>query len=512
MRKDPPMKTMHTKNRIAAALACALAFTIAATTLPAQESHYDKLANAPFPGGYPARESVQPLKNELLFQQASQSFIWSLPAVSMWAMKEGSEKVFGAGYNVLPYWPERLTAKTLVPTPNSDMIYAMSYLNLKDGPLVVEAPPDLEGLFDDFFQRPLIGPTIDGHTWIGDVGFAGPDKGKGGTYVLLPPDYTGAVPKNAFVYRSRTYNVFLFWRTFFTDPNNLSKPDDTIRKTRVYPLGKKDQAKPMVFPDANAQPAEMLFPQDGRFFDMLSRFIDAEYADPVDFYMRGMLHTIGIEKGKPFCPDPAMRTLLDQAAKTAFKMTRVIATDLIQNEPVGRYFPDRQWVDVMAGGSPFFTGAGDTFLNIQQQSFYFAEAYGMSPGMAVSIPDKGSKYPGTFRDKDGDLLDGGKSYKLHIPPNVPATRFWSATLYDALTASGIDNGQPFPSINLMDKPPQNDDGSVDLYFGPTAPAGKEKSWIRTLPRKGFFVLFRFYSPEEAFLNGSWELDDVVKVK
>src|SRR5271167_5216386 len=164
------MKTRRTQKLMAAALVGALAFTMAVTTLPAQESHYDKLANAPFPGGYPAKESVQPLKNELLFQQASQSYIWALPAVSMWAMKEGSEKVFGAGYNVLPYWPKRLTAKTLVTTPNSDLIYAMSYLNLKDHPLVVEAPPDIQGLFDDFFQRPLIGPTIDGHTWIGDVG------------------------------------------------------------------------------------------------------------------------------------------------------------------------------------------------------------------------------------------------------------------------------------------------------------------------------------------------------
>ena len=506
------MKTRRTQKLMAAALVGALAFTMAATTLPAQESHYAKLANAPFPDGYPAKESVQPLKNELLFQQATQSYIWSLPAVSMWAMKEGSEKVFGTGYNVLPYWPKRLTAKTLVTTPNSDMIYAMSYLNLKDGPLVVEAPPDLQGLFDDFFQRPLIGPTIDGHTWIGDVGFAGPDKGKGGTYVLLPPDYTGEVPKDGFVYRSRTYNVFLFWRAFFSDPNDLAMPDATIRKTRVYPLGKKDQAKPMVFPDANAQPADMLFPQDGRFFDMLSRFIDAEYVDPADLYMRGMLHTIGIEKGKPFRPDPAMRTLLDQAAKTGFKMTRVIANDLTLNAPGGRYFPDRQWVNVMAGQNPFYLGVGDTYLDIQQQSTYFTEAYGMSPGMVVNIPDKGAKYPGTFRDKDGDFLDGGNSYVLHIPPNVPATRFWSVTLYDSLTASGIDNGKPFPSINLMNKPPQNADGSFDLYFGPTAPAGKEKSWIRTLPGKGFFVLFRFYSPEKAFLDGSWKLDDVVKVE
>src|SRR5271157_3144565 len=136
------MKTQRTQKLTAAALACALAFTVAAINLAAQERQYDKLANAPFPGGYPAKQSVEPLKNELIFQQAAQAYIWALPAINMWAMKEGSEKVFGAGYNVLPYWPKRLTAKTLVTTPNSDMIYAMSYLNLKDGPLVVEAPPD----------------------------------------------------------------------------------------------------------------------------------------------------------------------------------------------------------------------------------------------------------------------------------------------------------------------------------------------------------------------------------
>ena len=472
----------------------------------AQESRYEKLANAPFPGGYPAKESVEPLKNELFFQQASQAYIWSLPAVNMWAMKEGSEKVFGAGYNVLPYWPKRLTAKTLVTTPNSDVIYAMSYLDLKQyGPLVVEVPHGVQGLFDDFWQRPLIGPTIDGHTWIGDVGLAGPDRGKGGTYILLPPDYKGGVPNDGFVYHSRTYNVFLFWRTFFRDPNELSNADAIVRQTLVYPLGKKDQAKPMQFPDANAAPADMLFPQDGSYFDMLSRFIDAEYVDPSDDYMRTVLKMIGIEKGKPFHPDPAMKTLLDQAAKTAFKMTRVMANDMSVQAPGGMYYPDRHWVNVFPGQDPFFRG------DLLWRTLYFTLAYGMSPGMAVSMVDKGAKYPGVFRDKDGDYLEGGKPYSLHLPPNVPAANFWSVTLYDALTASGLDNGQPFPSLNSMDKPTQNADGSFDLYFGPTAPAGKDKNWMRTVPGKGYFVLLRLYSPEKTFFDETWKPDDVVKV-
>jgi len=473
----------------------------------AQESHYEQLANAPFPGGYPAKESVAPLENELYFQLASQAYIWALPAINMWAMKEGSEKVFGAGYNVLPYWPKRLQAKTRVTTPNSDVIYAMSYLDLKkDGPLVVEVPKGVQGLFDDFWQRPIEGPKIDGHTWIGDVGFAGPDKGQGGTYVLLPPDYQGEVPKEGFVYRSRTYNVFLFWRSFFKNPDDLAGANEIIRQTKVYPLGKKESARPMQFPDANAAPADMLFPQDGRYFDLLSRFIDAEYADPADEYMRTTLKMIGIDKGKPFRPDPAMKTLLDQAAKTAFKMTRAMATEMTVQAPGFKYYPDRQWVDIFPGRDPFFLG------NLLERTLYFTLAYSMSPGMAVSLVEKGAKYPGVFRDKDGDFLEGGKSYSLHLPPNIPAANFWSVTVYDALTGSGLDNGQPFPSLNQMDKPPQNADGSLDLYFGPTAPAGHEKNWLRTVPGKGYFILLRLYSPKQSFFDKTWKPDDVVKMK
>lgn len=158
----------------------------------------------------------------------------------------------------------------------------------------------------------------------------------------------------------------------------------------------------------------MLFPQDGAYFDMLSRFIDAEYVDPSDEYMRNVLKMVGIEKGKPFHPDPSTKVLLDQAAKTAFKMTRVMANDMSVKAPGGMYYPDRQWVNVFPGQDPFFRGS------LLERTLYFTLAYGMSPGMAVSMVDRGAKYPGVFRDKDGDYLDGGKPYKLHLPPNVPS--------------------------------------------------------------------------------------------
>src|SRR5262249_42891867 len=169
-------------------VAAVLAFLPVPT--PVRSDPHDNLANAPFTGGFLNRTIITALKDELTYQRAVQSYLWALPALNMYGMKEGSEKVFGKGYNVLPIFKDRLNAKTLITTPNSDVIYALGYLDLKeDGPIVIEVPPGLQGILDDFWQRPICseGP-IDGKVWCGDVGFPGPDAGKGGKYLLLPPD------------------------------------------------------------------------------------------------------------------------------------------------------------------------------------------------------------------------------------------------------------------------------------------------------------------------------------
>src|SRR5438046_2144843 len=197
------MKTTHKQNLLAAALVGALA--LAATGAQAQ-SHYDDLANMPYQAGYIAKENTQTLLDELFFQRAVQTYLWATPALNMYGMKEGSEKVFGKGYNVLPIFKERLNAKTLITTPNSDVIYALGYVDLKeDGPIVIEVPPGLQGILDDFWQRPIpsVG-EIDWRKWSGDVGLPGPDRGKGGKYLVLPPDYKGEVPTGYLTYRSGT--------------------------------------------------------------------------------------------------------------------------------------------------------------------------------------------------------------------------------------------------------------------------------------------------------------------
>src|SRR5262249_15221485 len=194
------------------------------------------------------KEHPNPLGDELLFQRATQTYLWALPLINTLGMKVGSEKTFGAGYNVLPIWKKRLDAKTLVTTPNSDVIYAMSYVDLaKDGPLVFEAPQGLQGILLDFWQRPIPGPKIGATQFYGDVGLPGPDAGRGGKFLLLPPGYNGSVPRGHFVYRSATNNVFVFLRAFYQDPNNLSPAVSLMEQAKIYPLNGKATAKAMQY-------------------------------------------------------------------------------------------------------------------------------------------------------------------------------------------------------------------------------------------------------------------------
>ena len=303
------------------------------TTLAQPPTHWDEVSDLPFVENRPTKETAQALRDELLFQRATQTYLWALPLINTLGMKCGSEKVFGAGYNVLPIWKKRLDAKTLVTTPNSDVIYAMSYVDLgKDGPLVFEAPPKLQGILLDFWQRPI---PVDGGKFFGDVGLPGPDGGKCGKFLLLPPGYKGAAPEGYFVYRSATNNVFIFLRSFYEDPKNLTPAVALIEQSKIYPLNGEATAKRMKFPDASGVPSNMLPASDSSAFDQLKQLVDSEGANLADPDALGMLAAIGIAKGLPFNADAHTREILDWAAKTAYKMSRVIG---FQEVVSGRYF------------------------------------------------------------------------------------------------------------------------------------------------------------------------------
>ena len=454
---------------------------------------WDELRGLTFSESYPSAEASERLIDEMLFQRACQVVLWSLPAISMWAMKKGSEEVFGSGSNLLVVWKDRLNAQTLISTPNSDVIYALGYIDLAvDGPTVVEVPPRQQGILDDFWQRPIT-----------DVGYVGPDEGDGGEYLILPPGYSGDVPDGFHTFTSRTNNVFVFWRAFIDD-GDTATPVELIEQTRIYPLADRAAPPEMVFPNGSTTPAQMVFPEDYEYFEMLAEFVEAEFVAPEDMAMRGMMASLGIVKGEPFEPDDRMRSILGAAAEVGVKMAKAIRFgDYL---PDTRYYDDRQWHNVLNVLDVEFNE--ETFLNLDARVGMFTIGYSISPAMVMNMVGKGSKYPFAYRDQDGNYLSGGRSYRLHLPAGVPAANFWSVTLYDAANASGLDNGQPFPSIGSLDDLAYNDDGSVDLYFGPDVPAdAPESNWLRTVPGKGWFTLLRLYSPTEAFFDQTWRPDD-----
>lgn len=289
---------------------------------------------------------------------------------------------------------------------------------------------------------------------------------------MLPPGYEGDVPDDEyFVYRSKTNGVFVFLRGFFDDPNSLEPAVANMQRIRIYPLDGEDTA-----------------------------------------YMRGLMAAIGIAKGQEFEPSERQRELLDYAAQTAWKMAKVVAFDLFEDLPKAKWYPDRQWLaHVRNGGDDltvfvddmYYQVDGEHYIDVDAQLHMFINAYSMSPGMMTSIPGVGAKYLEAAKDSDGHFLVGDRTYRLTLPPDVPAKLFWSVTAYDATTAAGLDNAQPFPSINSKHDVQMNEDGSVTLYFGPEPPEGKESNWVATVPGKGWFSLLRLYGPEQPFFDKSW---------
>ncbi|MFQ8433887.1 DUF1254 domain-containing protein [Amaricoccus sp. W119] len=445
---------------------------------------------------------AQSLADEFFYQNAIQAYLRTLPALNVIGMRDGSEATFGAGYNVLPIWKERMDSRTWVPTPNADVIYSMSYLDLKEtGPLVVAAPPNVIGMFTDFFQKTIT-----------DVGAIGPDRARGGLYLLLPPDYDGEVPQGYFAFKSPTYNVFLFFRTIM--PKGADGPDPApavanAERTRIYPLWTPEKdVKPMSFPDGSGKDIDMMYPVDNTYWRKLKDFVDYEPVAAIDPDLRGILAQIGIEKGKAFTPTEGQQALLRKAVETAPRMI-LAKRQLGRPDKRNYYYPDRQWENVWAGATADWMQ--ESYLDVLQRATYFQVAYSSAPAMVMRTLDAGSKYPVAVRDADGDFLDGGKAYKLHMPPNPPAALFWAVTAYNITDGTMVSAAQRMPSINGFNDVETNADGSIDLWFGPEKPAAApDGNWIQTVPDRNFLVTIRLYGTGTEFFDQSWKPDDVVK--
>ena len=457
--------------------------------------HWDQLANLPFQGGQPTEESADVLHDELAFQRAVQTYLWSLPAMNMYAMREGQRNSFGDASNVLMISKDRIDHNLRYTTGNPDVIYAFAWLDLdEEGPTVLDMPPGLQGLLDDMWHRPIT-----------DIGAAGPDRNEGGKYLVVPSGYEGPLPEGHHVVESPTRGVFVFLRAFLVD----GKPDQGVallERSRIYPLSKADDPPQMEFPNLSGVPIDGDFPRGFEYFRRLADFIDDETVSREDFAMRGMLAGLGIVKGQPFDPDEKMKALLERAGQVGYKMSAVVSYDY---RPKPRLYDDRQWEEMFVGGSEVFEK--ETYHNLDASIAFFTKAYSTSKGMVIAMPGKGSQYVLGLRDSDGDLMMGDNTYRLHMPPDVPVANYWSLVVYDADTRALVDNGTPSPSVASNQKVIYNDDGSADIYFSPDEPSDKDANWIRTLPGRGWFTGIRLYSPTEAFFDQTWKPDDIERL-
>jgi hypothetical protein len=493
-----------TNPRLRRAAACAILAAMFAAPAHAQDQAAPPLVTQLNNGNWLPQAEAASLVDDLYFHQALQAYILTLPILNTIGMKDDSEATFGAGYNVLPIWKERMDSRTWVPTPNADVIYSMSYLDLKQtGPLVVAAPPNIIGMFTDFYQRTIT-----------DVGAIGPDRARGGLYLLLPPGYTGEIPKGYFAFESKTYNVFLFFRTIMKPGENGPDPAPAValaEQTRVYPLFTTEKdVKPMVFPDGSGKHVNMMYPTDNAFWTKLKAFVDYEPDTAIDPVTSGTLAAIGIVKGEPFAPTEKQQALLKKAVETAPKM--ILATrQLGRTDKRDRYYKDRNWINVWGGATSEWLQA--SYLDIIQRATYFQVAYSSAPAMVMRTIGAGSKYPVALSDADGDFLHGSNAYRLHLPPNPPAALFWAVTAYNITDGTMTAAAQLMPSINGMNKTAKNQDGSIDIYFGPQKPASApESNWIQTADGRDFLVALRLYGTGVDFYDQSWKPDDLVKAK
>ncbi len=450
--------------------------------------------NFEFKNGYPTQASADALLDQLKFNRAVEVYLTQMPAVSIFAEHRGLADFGAKRPHQVVIWEQLMDAETILLTANTETVYALSHLDLKaDGPTVIDAPPKMLGFAMDSLQRYLV-----------DIGPLGPDKGQGGKFLFLPPEYKGEVPEGYFVVRSPTYTVGWGIRGFKVD----GKTDQAValmKQTKVYPLSKGPQ--PMEFLNGSGKPIDTIHPDTIAFFEMLAQLVNEEPADVFSPLERFHMQAIGIEKGQPFNPDPKTRTLLSEAARTGSAMAR--ANSFASRDADTYYYKDRKWQFI---GDVPYNFMKDGVLEVDRRAYVYYMALGNSPAMMAKNVGLGSYYLWTYKDGAGNFLDGAKSYKLHIPAKVPAKDFWSVLVYDALSRSELKNGEKFPSVSLYSGPKINEDGSVDVYFGPEMPKGQEKNWIKTVPGKGWFPLFRFYGPLEPLFDKKWELNDIEEVQ
>ncbi len=450
-----------------------------------------------------ASPKEEDLAKRTIERRAVEALIWGMPAVNFDLMYQAMirDAKAGAGSNQIVYWSKLSDWKNQTLTPNPDAVYFMPFFDTKEvGPVVLEIPPadgggSITGSVMDCWQAALE-----------DVGSAGVDKGKGGKCLILPPGYKEKIPDGYIAMPSGNFQGYALLRSILQTGGDagVAKAVAYAKRIKLYPLSQAANPRATTFIDASEVVFEANIPYDSRFFDSLNRMVQSEQWLTRDKAMIDPLRTIGIEKGKAFNPDTKTRAILDDAAKEAHAWLEMKYEALF----MPAYYEGTGWA--VPASHETVEGLSTQFANPDS---YPIDGRGLTYSLAFFSPKHlgtGSFYLMTIKDKEGNPLDGGSTYRLHVPSNAPVKQFWSATVYDRATHGLIRN---LPSSSRSSQTPalqKNADGSVDVYFGPKAPASKESNWVPTKPGGEFEVLFRFYGPEKPLFEKTWKLPDIEK--
>jgi hypothetical protein len=439
----------------------------------------------------------QTIRERMLHHRAIDAAVWAMPLMNFKFYRDALIDA-GVGPNDIGYFSKVQDWKFQTATPNNTTPYILTWWTIKDGPVVVEVPAATKdvGIFGtlmDAWQRP-----------IDDVGAAGRDKGRGAKYLLVPMDYTGPLLPGAMVYRQRTHNGFAILRAIIADssPENLKKATAYVRQMKIYPLEEKPETK---YVDLYGRLLEMTPVLDATIYREIHEMIEEEPVETYNLAMMGLLARVGIRKGEPFKPSPELAAIHAKAAPEALEYM-IDEYHRVLNLP---FYKGKKWSSLMP------PGAVETDFSYEFASHFDYHARGaLYYAVISSVKNYGSAsfYLDLAESPDGEWLHGGKNYKLTMPAKVPVRDFWAITTYDLETASYLRDIEPSSIDSNMKEVKKNADGSVDIYFGPKAPKGKESNWLPTDPKRRFFLLARFYGPKPELVDGSFELNDIELVK
>jgi hypothetical protein len=443
--------------------------------------------------------SASELAERTVLRRAIEAVNWGMPAVNFDRLRQAMVRAGGA-FNQIIYWSRLSDWKNQTLTPNPDVVYLMPFLSTKDvGPVVLEIPPADDGA--------LAGTLTD--CWQGaleDIGPAGVDKGNGGKYLILPPDYHGEVPGWYTAMRSSCFQNYGLFRSVATsaDDGDVARAVAYAKRVRVYPLAHAAAPPPTTFVDVADVVFDATIPYDLRFFQALDRIVQLEPWQARDKVMIDVLKSTGIEKGKAFTPNSRLQEILQGAAREARA-----AFDARFETGFPRFYDDEQWAvvappEIMETMGTFYEKPEKYAVDARGLVFYYAFS-------STKHLSAGQFYLWSMRDRNGRSLDGSQTYRLALPPNVPTRQCWSAVAYDRATHTFIRNmtrsGRSAQSPGLQRKA----DGSLDLYFGPDAPLGRESNWIPTVAGGQFEVCVRFYGPDKPLFDKTWKLPDVERI-